>query len=70
MAIENQTLRRVIEYAIPKEKVRDAINKIANEYGVVVAKKTGKLMNLDELLRMLQAMKQSEKKAKETKEND
>ena len=35
MAIENQTLRRVLEYAIPKEKVQGAIQQLAREYGLI-----------------------------------
>jgi hypothetical protein len=62
LAIENATLRRIIEYSIPKDKVQDAILKLAKEHDVVIAKKSGQLMNLDELIDSLQAMKQREKK--------
>lgn len=57
MAVENQTLRRIIEYSIPKDKVQDAINRLANEYGVFVAKQSGEPMNLNELIEALQQLK-------------
>lgn len=62
MAIENQTLRRIIEFAIPKEKVQNAIEKLANEYGIGIAKQSGQPMNLNELIEMLQQLKAKEQK--------
>jgi len=62
LAIENATLRRIIEYSIPKDKVQDAIQKIAKEYDVFIAKISGEPLSLDELISSLQAMKQREKK--------
>jgi hypothetical protein len=58
MAIENQTLRRVIEYSIPKDKVQSAIEQLAKEYGVVVAKDTGAPINLNDLIAVLQKQAQ------------
>jgi hypothetical protein len=52
MAIENQTLRRVIEYAIPKDKVQGAIQQLAKEYGMAVTKETGEPINLNDLIKM------------------
>ncbi|MFB3888285.1 MAG: hypothetical protein ACE14S_02265 [Candidatus Bathyarchaeia archaeon] len=42
MAIENQTLKRIIEYSIPKTKVQDAIKRIATENGLNVSEFTGR----------------------------
>jgi hypothetical protein len=70
MAIENQTLRRVIEYAIPKDKVQGAIQQLAKEYNVELPKpSSGMGMMTDELPKSdLDALidgikKQSEKQA-------
>ena len=38
MAIENSTLKRVIEYSIPKDSVLNAIKRIAEENGLSVSK--------------------------------
>jgi len=64
MAVENQTLRRVIEYSIPKDKVQDAIARLAKEYDITVAKRTGQPLNLNELIELLQTLnhKQQEQK--------
>jgi hypothetical protein len=32
--LENDTMRRVIEYSLPKEAIQKAISKLANEYGI------------------------------------
>lgn len=64
MAIENQTLRRVIEYSIPKDKVQNAINRLAKEYDITIAKHSGEPINLDELIeaqQQIKAKQQSEK---------
>ena len=54
MAIENQTLRRVLEYSIPKDKVKDAINRLAKEYDIAIAKYSGQQITLNELIEALQ----------------
>jgi len=53
LAIENQTLRRIIEYSIPKDKVQDAIMKLAKEHGVTIAKESGEMLTLEELIKVL-----------------
>jgi len=50
MAIENQTLRRVIEYAIPKDKVQTVIHQLAKEYGIAFATYKGKTPTLQEVI--------------------
>lgn len=56
MAIENQTLRRVLEYSIPKSKVQEAIEKLAEEYGIMIAKETGEPITLNDLILTLQKL--------------
>lgn len=63
LAIENQTLRRIIEYSIPTDKVQDAILKLAKEHDVTMAKESGETPTLDELIKALQMIKQKNVKA-------
>jgi hypothetical protein len=64
MAIENQTLRRVIEYSIPKDKVRDAINRLAKEYDITIAKRSGQPIDLNELIEALQQINKKQQSEK------
>jgi uncharacterized protein (DUF2344 family) len=57
LTIENQTLRRVIEYSIPQNKVQDAITRLAKEYDIKVMKESGEPVNLSELIKMIQRLK-------------
>jgi ribosomal protein L17/tRNA splicing endonuclease len=50
MAMENQTLRRVIEFAIPKDKVQNVILQLAKEYGVAFATIKGKTPTLNDVI--------------------
>ena len=52
-AIEIATLKRIIEYSIPKEAIQNAVQKIANELGIVALKDTGKPIDLNDLLVIL-----------------
>jgi hypothetical protein len=64
MAIENQTLRRVIEYSIPKDKVKDAINRLAKEYDITIAERSGEPINLEELIEALQQINKKQQPEK------
>jgi hypothetical protein len=57
-AIENQTLKRIIQYSIPKETLSEIISKIAKENNIEIAKYTGSPISLEELLEMLKAKTQ------------
>lgn len=55
--IEIATLKRIIEYSIPKERLQDAIQKLAKEYEISILKEDGSEMTYSELVEAIKKLR-------------